>query len=75
MLNLEDEQIQSLGIDLPEVGAEMMLNCKVKVVSCREEEDEGGETQSSCQLQIVAIGTKGKAKGLFDHPSRVKLEE
>jgi hypothetical protein len=73
-IRLEDEQLTALGItELPKVGSEMMLACKVAVVGCNEEELSDGVVRS-CRLQIVAIGTKGKSKGMFDHPSRVKGE-
>jgi hypothetical protein len=75
MIYLEDEQLNALGVDgLPEVGSEMLLSCMVRVTSCSVNEREGEDKTTSCGMQITAIGTEGKAKGMFDHPSRQKEE-
>lgn len=75
-IHLKDEQLLALGIsELPKVGSEMLLTCKVKVTSARQEEKQDGDTESCCSLQIVEMGTNGPTKGMFSHPSRIKEED
>jgi hypothetical protein len=75
VLHLGDDQLKALGIkELPRVGSEILLSCKAKVTSAREEERGNGEVESYCGLQITAMGTEGTAKPMFDHPSRVREE-
>lgn len=54
-VTLNNEVMKKLGIDLPKVGAEMMLIGKVKVLSTSTRQD-GEETNSNVDLQITDIG-------------------
>lgn len=72
-INLCDEQLVALGItSMPAVGSEMLMQCKVKVTGCRQEETAEEGTETHVDLQIIEMGTEGPAKGMFDHPSRIK---
>lgn len=59
-LNLDDATLEKLGLELPEVGEELMLHARVKVSSCSSSDSEGGGKNRSCSLQIVAMGLEGE---------------
>ena len=62
MISLGHEELAKLGIDdLPEVGAEMMIQCKVKVCSTVEHEDQNGE-RNHMSLQITDMAISGDKK-------------
>jgi hypothetical protein len=61
-VRLDDELLKKLGItDLPAVGAELMLEAKVKVVSTASNEYEGG-ARRNVELQITDMGIGSKAE-------------
>lgn len=56
-LNLENEQLQALGMSsLPKVGETMTIQAVVKVTRCGEEEREGEDPCRSVALQITDLG-------------------
>lgn len=64
---LDDESLDKLGIEkLPELGAEFMIEAKVRVVSKSESTDpndeDGDNDRSSMDLQIVAMGLPAAKK-------------
>lgn len=73
-LTLDDEQLESLGInDLPEAGKSMVIQARVLVtnVNQRPDDDDDGKPEATIQLQItdMEIGPDrqedGKAKRLY----------
>jgi hypothetical protein len=56
-LTLQKEELAKLGItDLPEVGDEMEMDIRVKVVGVRSSASEGNDASKSVDLQITHIG-------------------
>lgn len=55
---LQDEQLDALRMELPQVGKTMTITCQVQVVGVRQEQEteKGDDSSSRCvNLQITAI--------------------
>lgn len=69
-LRLDNDALEKLGIDPPEVGESLTLTAKVSVTSCSSNQTESGKNQS-CSLQITDMalgetGGKSAADTLYD---------
>lgn len=60
-LHLNEESIKKLGIDLPELGASLVLKAKVKVTNVSKSENlYGTERNIGLQITDMELGKKGE---------------
>lgn len=52
-IRLDDDAMAKLGLSTLEVGSEVMIVAKAKCTSCSSREVQGGDSESSCELQIT----------------------
>lgn len=57
-LNINDEQYEKLFSSLPEVGKTVMISARAKISGVSQSDREGGEQQTSCQLQIMEMAVE-----------------
>jgi hypothetical protein len=58
-IQLDNDSLEKLGLDLPEVGEEMTLTATVKVTSVSSNETEGSNPSKSVSLQITDMALTG----------------
>ena len=63
-LCLDDETMAKLGIALPAVGTELMIMAKVTVTGVRASQNQGGDSEQSCDLQITAMSVGPSAPAM-----------
>jgi|CXWL01.1.fsa_nt_gi hypothetical protein len=73
-LNLDQDTLEKLGIELPEVGEEVKITAIAKVTSCHASESEGGVKNSSCGLQITDMEV-GQESSVSEIASRLYAKE
>ena len=72
-VDLRDEEIEKLGISLPEVGSTMVLVANVKVTSVSERADEDGENRN-VELQITEMELAPYENDNTDHAKKLYSE-
>ena len=72
-VDLRDEEIEKLGISLPEVGSTMVLVANVKVISVRESADANGKDRN-VELQITEMELAPYEKNDADHVKKLYSE-
>lgn len=60
-INLDNATLEKLGLELPDVGEELIVLAQCRVTSCSSSDSEGGGKNRSCSLQIVAMGVQEEA--------------
>lgn len=69
-VDLRDEEIEKLGLSLPEVGSTMVLIANVKVISVRESADENGKDKN-IELQITEMELAPYENNDTDHVKKL----
>ncbi len=69
-LNLDEDALEKLGIDLPDVDTKVMVIAKARVTSVSANQSTGGEKRRSLSLQIEELclepgGTTKKAEAML----------
>lgn len=69
-VRLDNDALEKLGIELPEVGTEMLLIAKVKVTGASSNESENGKNRS-VSLQITDMCLEDDAKAAKDYATKL----
>lgn len=72
-IDLRDEDIEKLGISLPEIGLTMVLVANVKVISVRESADENGKDRN-IEIQITEMELAPYKNDNTDHVKKLYSE-
>lgn len=72
-IDLNDGSMKKLGItDLPQVGSEMYITCKVMVESVSMDQRREGEAETRCTLQITDMEMTPAARDLASELYKTK---
>lgn len=59
-IHLGKEELEKLGMEVPDIGQAFTLTAEVKVTECRESASEKGGDEKSCKLQITEMALSQK---------------